>query len=363
MKGEDMRKLRYITIISCSLFFILAAFSLGMAVTGIQSVNQVGSGTYNRFLASDLGFTAGGKNNKVFSITFGANAGETGDHHLYIKITSSTGKTLLSGTTKVSGNPYNTKFSGRTLWNYEILDELGGRFQVSSAASDVREKILKTGEVPQGVYGVYIELRNAIGTAVGAPSSQSLNITVIPAYLQTVYPVDTSVTKSGMNFKVISKNVQRMEAHLYSDSVGNKELTKPSEVIYLNGRQSFDASSWADPNLIKDGGTYYWQIHGYISTTHGDELVKSPLNAFLYFEDRGYVENLGLSDVESNQIMNELFEIVQETINRRAANSMRGFEIERVLIDGNVVTDSQEIMAILKLIKDKEVTVNSASFR
>ena len=38
------------------------------------------------------------------------------------------------------------------------------------------------------------------------------------------------------------------------------------------------------------------------------------------------------------------------------------FEVERVLIDGSVV-NAQDVMAILKLIKEKEVTVNSAAFR
>jgi hypothetical protein len=217
---------------------------------------------------------------------------------------------------------------------------------------------LKTGEVPEGSYNVHIELRNMSSVQQGPAFDRTIKI--IPPYLAAIYPVDTSVTKAGMKFQLISKNVTDKELHVYSDSGGNNELTGPSTVL-RNVGNSFDASSIA--SLLTDGEIYYWQIHGKIDTTHGDELVKSQLNQFLYFEDMGYVEDLGLTDVESNQIMSELFVIVQEIINRRAANSLRGFEVERIMIDGSVVTSSQDIMAILKLIKEKEVTVNSAAFR
>jgi len=353
-----MRKFKYIFIIGCSLLFVFAAFSMGMAQSISSVTFQNGTGIYNRFIAADLGFTEGGKDNKVFQITFGG-AGPGTYHYLSITITSSGGKTLLSGTTKVTGHPYDPDFLGRTLWNYDILDELGGRFSVSSNASTVKDKILKTGEVPEGSYTVSIELWQA-GSGTPTQTWPDFNIQVIPPYFASIYPVDTSVTKAAMNFKIVSKNVDNMELHVYADPGGNDELTGSTTVL-RNISDSFDASSIA--SLLTDGEIYYWQIHGTIDTTHGDELVKSPLNPFLYFEDTGYVENLGLSDVESSQIMKELFEIVQEIINKRAANSLKGFEVERVLIDGSVASNAQDVMAILKLIKEKEVTVNSAAFR
>jgi hypothetical protein len=349
-----MRKFKYIFIVGFSVLFVFAAISMGMAQT--FTLSPIGTVTYNKFIAADMGFTEGGKDNKVFQITFAGSSAV--EHHLYIEITSSDGKTLLSGTTDKTGHTFDADFSGKTLWNYDILDKLGGRFSVSSSASTVKDKILKTGEIPEGLYTVSIELRDKSSALIDGP--EILNIQVIPPYLASIYPVDTSVTKAGMNFKIVSKHVDNKELHVYSDPSGNVELTGPTTVL-RNVGDSFDASSIA--SLLTNGEIYYWQIHGEIDTTHGDELVKSYLNPFLYFEDTGFVEDLGLSEVESSQIMKEIFEIVNEIINKRAANSLKGFEVERVLIDGSVVSNAQDIMAILKLIKEKEVTVNSAAFR
>ena len=64
------------------MLFVFAAFSMGMAQS-ISSITLEGNGVYNRFLASDLGFTAGGKDNKVFRVVFDG-ASSTSNYHLYI---------------------------------------------------------------------------------------------------------------------------------------------------------------------------------------------------------------------------------------------------------------------------------------
>ncbi|HEB31099.1 MAG TPA: hypothetical protein ENI15_09530, partial [Spirochaetes bacterium] len=272
-----MRKLRFLFIIISFLVFILFSFSSGLAVVLIDSSTQTNT-TYNRFLAGDLGFTKGGKNNRVFSITFGAAAGDSNLHYLNIEI-SSGGKTILSGNT--DSLAYNTNYSAKTYWNYEILDELGGTFTVSRSGSEVRDKVLKTGEVPQGIYTVQIQLINS-GTQAEV-STKTFTFTVVPASLHSIYPVNTSVTKSSMDFKWLSKELFDMRFHLFKDPGGRDEIRSGYRLPRsVNSGQSYDGSGIG--SLLNDGSMYYWQIRGKITTTHGDELVKSPLNAFLYFE-------------------------------------------------------------------------------
>ena len=349
-----MKNIKRGLFIIVSLLFIFSSFSLGMAVVGIQSVWPTALTTYNRFLAADLGLLPGGKDNKVFSITFNADASVTA-HYLHIEVSDGS-KVLLSGNTALTGKQYDTEFSGRILYNYDILDELGGKFSIASGAGKVKHKIMATGVLPEGTYTITIQLYQSGGVYV---DEETINFIIIPPYLQPVYPVDTSVTKAALNFKWLT-NITNKELHIFTDPRGNNEILAGNRLPIRNVSRSYRGSGLG--SLLTDATSYYWQIYGHISTTHGDELVKGPLSAFLYFEDASYVIDLGLSDKDKEQIMDELIIILEELINKRAAKSISTYDIDRIVLDNSVVT-REEIMAILLAIKSKQLNVNSVYFK
>ncbi len=351
-----MRTLRFLFIIGCFLVFILFSFSIGLSDV-ILSHYPPGSTTYNRFLAGDLGFTKGGKNNRVFSITFDS-PGTTTLYHLHIEI-SSEGKTILSGNT--GSHAFNSKYGVKqTYWNYEILDELGGSFTVSRSGSDVRDKVLKTGEVPQGTYIVQIQLvRESDQLAI---STEQITFTVVPASLHSIYPVNTSVTKSSMDFKWFSKELFDMQFHLFKDPGGRDEIRSGYRLPRSVGSgQGYDGSGIG--SLLNDGSMYYWQIRGKITTTHGDELVKSPLNAFLYFEDKTSLEDWWLDPVVSREITEELSELLKEYLSKRVIDALKDYDIERITLDNGGIFSKEQVLSILAMIKNKEVEVKSVYFK
>ena len=150
------------------------------------------------------------------------------------------------------------------------------------------------------------------------------------------------------------------ELHIFTDPRGNSEILAGNRLPIRNVSRNYSGSGLG--SLLTDATSYYWQIYGHISTTHGDELVKGPLSAFLYFEDASYVIDLGLSDKDKDKIMDELIIILEELINKRAAKSISAYDIDRIVLDNSVVT-REEIMAILLAIKSKQLNVNSVYFR
>ncbi len=349
-----MKNIKRGLFIIVGLLFIFSSFSLGMAQAGISAVWPTALTTYNRFLAADLGLLPGGKDNKVFSITFGTDIGNFSAYYLHLEVSDGS-KVLLSGNTALTGKQYDPKFTG-TLYNYDILDELGGKFSIASGAGKDKDKIMATGVLPEGTYTITIQLFRSGGVYI---DEETINFTIIPPYLQPVYPVDTSVTKAALNFKWLT-NMTNKELHIFTDPRGNSEILAGNRLPIRNVSRSYRGSGLG--SLLTDATSYYWQIYGHISTTHGDELVKGPLSQFLYFEDASYVIDLGLSDKDKDQIMDELIIILEELINKRAAKSITAYDIDRIVLDNSVVT-REEIMAVLLAIKSKQLNVNSVYFR
>ncbi|MCK5569133.1 MAG: hypothetical protein KAJ15_05410, partial [Spirochaetes bacterium] len=279
-----------------------------------------------------------------------------GDYYLRIEAKRVGGDILLSGNT--DSHNYNTIFLGATSYfNYDILDVFGGSFSRAKGAGKERDQIFATGLLPEGTFRITLKLINSV-TQIEA-DSKFIDITVIPPYLQPVYPVDTSVTKAALNFKWLT-NMTNKELHIFTDPRGNNEILAGNRLPIRNVSRSYRGSGLG--SLLTDATSYYWQIYGHISTTHGDELVKGPLSAFLYFEDASYVIDLGLSDKDKEQIMDELIIILEELINKRAAKSISTYDIDRIVLDNSVVT-REEIMAILLAIKSKQLNVNSVYFK
>lgn len=343
-----------VVFLSIFLFYVPIGFSaVGMTVSG-------GIGRpYHRFLVADLGLIGtGGKANSIFSVTFYKDS-TNAKYFLEIEVTDDiSGKLLLSGETdKKDYNPY---FSGKTYNNYNITDaeNLGGSFKISESSKTLQDKILATGAIPAGSFTITMRLKDAYGNQV---DEDSINIIVTPPYLQPVYPVNVSTTKNALNFRWAS-NINNMELHIFTDPRGNNEILKGSLLPArgLGSAQGVDGSLITP--LLEDGKRYYWQIWGYIDTSHDEELVKGPLSEFLYFVESADVVYLGLSEEDKAAIMDEILEILQSFVNKRAARSISGYTIDRVVVDNSPMS-REEIMTILMLIKERELKLNSIYFK
>jgi hypothetical protein len=331
------------------------AWVLAAAAFGAVDVTTTVSTPYNKFLVADLGLTKGGSKYPVFSVAF---SGLTGGQQYSLEVTVervSDGKQLLTGSTNsVLGSVINNN----TYTNYQLADVFtGGNFSVSEDEKQLQDQVLATGALPQGSYRITLTLNTGGGT-------DSIVVQIVPPYLQPVSPVDVSATRDVLAFRWAT-NINRngpVEFHLFTDPGGNREVTYGGSLPQrgITG-SSLDGSTVA-PYLV-DGTTYYWQIWGVITTTHGQERVKSALSRFRYYESStAAVVSLGLTDAEKSDIKSELLAILEELVNKRAAKSISRYEFDRAVLDNGVVS-YEEIMAILSLIRQKQATVNAIYFK
>jgi len=307
-----MRLRKYLLpVVLALLVAVIAPAAMGQ-LTGINLIDP--QPYYNVFLVADLGITGtGGRPNRIFEANFGP-AG-AGAHYLYIEVENERGPKKL------------------------------------------QKIVLATGALPQGSFTISVQLFDSFGGFAGGPFTK--NITIIPPYIQPIYPVDTSVNRSSMNFKWRS-NLENLEFRLYSDPRGRNEIRSGSRLPVRNAGQRLDGGSIA--SLLDVGELYYWQVNGNMITSHGTVKARGALSMFLYLEEGMGLEELGLSDAEKAEILEELIDILKNLVNNRAAKSLRGYDLDRVLLDNSIVT-IKEIMAILALIKSGDVQVNSIYFR
>jgi len=334
-----------------TLVFLFVILSLPLAFgQSISSLTLTGPSVYNRFLVADLGLTGGGRNNRIFQISFSTNAA-VASYSLSIEVRRSLdNKLLLSGTT--DSKPYNTFFSGRTYDNYELYDAFGGKFELSDDAQKLKDTVLATGVFPEGSYRIVI-------TLVGSNTAQ-VTVSIVPPYIQPIYPVDTTVTRSMMNFIYRTNLKENLELRLYSDPRGRNEIKAGGRLPVRSAGQRVNGARFA--SLLNPGELYYWQVYGDMVTSHGTVRVSGPLSMFLFLEEGATIEDLGLSEAEKAEILGELIEILKSLVNKRAAKSIMGYDLERVLLDNEIVT-VKEILAILALIRSGDVQVNSIYFR
>jgi len=172
---------------------------------------------------------------------------------------------------------------------------------------------------------------------------------------------DFKLPESNVMTINIAKDGRTVDLRMFTDPRGNDEVQKGSLLPKRGIAESSLPGSAVAPALM-DGETYYWQIWGKITTTHGDERVEGPLSRFLYFQEFSSVQYLGLSAADKNTITDELIAILTELVNKRAAKSIKEYEIDRIVLDNGVVT-RDEVFAILAAIKEKQVKVNSIYFR
>jgi hypothetical protein len=344
-----MRALTILAMLTASC--ALAPLAMGQTVT----LERLGPGSYNKFLVADLGLSGRqGKPNPIFRVQFtGTNPGT--NYSLYIEVTDTTGQVLASGTT---GSRDGGSIPDST-WinNYEIFGIFGeGDFTVSDSAKRYEDIILATGALPQGTYRINVTL--SPGGSAGP-----ITYTIEPPYLQPIYPVDVSSTRDALVFRWVT-NIDKngpVTLRLFTDPQGNNEVQMGGILPQKNvSANSVPGSAVA--TALADGKTYYWQVFGRITTTHGYEYVRGPLSRFRYFEEAESVQYLGLSDQDKNRIKDELIIILTELVNKRAAKSIAEYELDRAVLDNNVVT-RDEIFAILTAIRAKQLKINSIYFR
>ena len=298
------------------------------------------SATYNQFLVADLGLQGRGGRNRIFQLNLDLDSGGT----LSIEVKGSGGETILQGTTdSASEDIFNL-----TLWNYEIDDRFGGNFDVQEGPTV--DKVLATGMVPAGTYTITI-------SASSPAASTQVTITVLPPFLQPVYPVDVGTSSASLNFRWVARNLSGLRLHLYEDPRGRSEITRGSILPAAASGGGLDGSTIA--RLLDEGSTYYWQLSGRIQTTHGPETVKGPISLFRYGDP---LAELGLSEEDRTAIKDKLIEILQQYVNRRAARSIADYIVDRGVLDNSTV-NREEIMTILQLIEEGEVTVNAVSLQ
>ncbi|MFW6181940.1 MAG: hypothetical protein ACOC8N_09340 [Spirochaetota bacterium] len=302
--------------------------------------------TYNQFLVADLGLQGRGGRNRIFELTVTSGGGT---EYLYIEVTGSSGERLLQGRTDdVTGG----EIAG-TYWNYEIDDRFGGDFEVQEGPTF--DKVLATGMVPAGTYTITIR-----HYADGSPQGADATVTIIvqPPYLQPVYPVNVGTSSASLNFRWVARNLSNLRLHLYEDPRGRREITRGS-ILPATAREDGGHDGSTIARLLEENNTYYWQLSGRIQTTHGPETVKGPISMFRYGDP---LARLGLEDTDKDAIKDKLIEILQQYVNRRAARSIAEYIVDRGVLDNSVI-GREEIMTILQLIEEGEITVNSVSLQ
>lgn len=344
-------------VIACAVIGVLFSAAVTIYAQPGMNVTIFASEQYNRFLVADLGLSGSAKN-KVFEITFNTDPAEANEYYLNILVKDEiTGQTLISGNTNTL--PYNTGYSGRTFSNINMTDasNLGGSFTISGAAANksLQDKVLATGTLPQSKFSITLSLYQSGNST--PDDTEIIYITINPPYQQPLYPIDIAVSKSGLDFRWIS-NFKNIELHLFKDPNGNKEILAGSILPKTNlGRaQGVDGSDIA--GLLEEGETYYWQLWGYISTSHGDELVKGTLNEFMYSQEGTAGFEQELTEPDKQEIKKELTRVLTGLFGKKWARSLRNYDIARIILDEGFIS-REEVMTILHLIEQNKLNVNN----
>jgi hypothetical protein len=354
--GCYMKLSRKLVIVSTVIVILLAAAVSIYAAPGM-TVTVFANEQYNRFLVMDLGLNGSAKN-EVFRVHFNTDNTVTDNYYMSIVVKDEIrNQTLISGNT--NSKPYNTGYSGKTFSNTNMTDasNLGGSFTISGGvgSKDLEDKVFATGALPQSVFSITLSLyKSGNSTPV---ATKTILITINPPYQQPLYPINIAVSKSGLDFRWIS-NFKNIELHLFTDPNGNKELLAGSILpkTKLGRAQGVDGSDIA--GLLEEGGTYYWQLWGYISTSHGDELAKGTLNEFMYSQEGAAGFEQELTEPDKQQIKQELTRILTELFGRKWARSLRNYDIARIVLDQGFIS-REEVMTILHLIEQKKLEVNN----
>jgi hypothetical protein len=324
-------KLRIVLLAAVFLLFSTFAVSYAQNIASVSPSTLV----IHEFLVGDLGLTGGGgRDNSLFSVQF-ATSGDSTDHRLAIRIETNTGDELLTGESDL--HAYNTKFSGKTYFNYNILDQLGGSFEIkSNIPTKIQDSIFNTGGISEGIFYIKFQLKDDLGVNVGA--ERSMQVRVWPYFLISINPVEGAlVNKQKLNFQW-STNLEDLELHIYDRPTARSPIA--SRKVTGNG------FTWpalvAEAPLVK-GKAYYWQIHGKMVTTHGRIKKAGSKNPFFYYEGK-IPTGIGLLDQAA----------VKAALEELGVTGIGPLDLKWVVYDGSVLFVTDNITSILTCIKSQD---------
>ncbi len=336
-----------------SVIFIFSSFGLVLSqtITLSRGEDLPSTGAIHQFLVADIGVTSAAGRNKIFKITFGA--GNTIGDKLQVTITKN-GTEVANGTT----DPLTENFAGETIYNYEVADRAGGMSGMGEVDKSIQAQVMATGAFPEGTYVIKVGLVNA-GT------SDTLTIPIAAPFLQAINPVDKAVNQAALDFRWRS-NLKDLRLHIFEDPMGRVEITRGAGTSAgglprnVTG-QAWDGSSIA--SLLKDGERYYWQLTGYMETTHGRVKASGPLSEFGFFVGTPTSDTtFGFDENEMININSELIAILRKLVNPQAADSLLRYKLKRVVMEGRYV-GYDDVISILSCINDEGVKVNAVFFR
>jgi hypothetical protein len=317
-------KLRILLLASIFLLFSTFAVSYAQSISVSPSTLPI-----HEFLVADLGLTGGGgRNNELFRVSFTGSG--SGNYTLYIQIDTAEGAVLLTG--ESDPHPWAT-FSGNTFFNYNIVDQLGGKFEIKSGIpARIQDAILNTGAVPQGNFVINFDLKDNTGTTV---STDKLTVIVAPYFLVSISPTDGElVNKQKLDF-IWQTNLSNVQLNVYDRPSGGSPIASKS----VTGQSYKWPTLVADAPLVK-GKTYFWQVTAYKITTHGRVKVSGARTPFFYYE--GAIPTAGglLDEAAVKAALEELGVTGISTLN-----------LKWVVYDDSVLFVTDNITSILSCIK------------
>jgi len=328
-----MKIRKMILFVLLGLLLVFGAVSLGMAQATIDSVTP-GVLNIHEFLVSDLGLTGGGRNYELFRIHF-QDVADVRNLRLFIEVETIGGDKLLNGETDL--HPYNTTFRNQTYFNYNILNKLGGSFEITSVIpTRIQDAIFNTGGVPQGAFRMTFQLRDG-GTPVGA--QRVILINVGPLYLLTLAPADNElVNKQKLNFLWMT-NLTKLRLDIYDRPTGGSPIA--------NTRVTGRSYKW--PELVataglQNGETYYWQIAGFKTTTHGEVKVTGPRSPFMYYEGK-IPEDLTALDKGA----------IKAALEKIGVTGLSTLQLKWVMYDDSAVFITDPITSVLNCLAESDI--------
>jgi hypothetical protein len=330
-----MKIRKLLLIVLLGIFLIPAAFSVGFAdltqalpaVLGIQE-----------FLVADLGLTGGGgRDYELFRLVFGPSAVGPDPYKLAIRVESAEGGTLLTG--ESGKHPYST-FANKTFYNYNLLDRLGGSFDLAgNIPTRIQDAVLNTGAVPQGNFTMTFTLKDNTDITRG---EKVITVIVNPMFLLSLAPSDGElVNKQKLNFIWLT-NLKNLRLNIFDRPAGGSAIASAG----VTGR-SFKWPGLVAQAKLEPGENYYWQVAGYKTTTHGDVKITGPRNMFVYYEGK-IPENITPLDKAA----------IKAALEGVGVTGLSNLQLKWVMYDDSVVYITDPITSMLKCLAESDIDYN-----
>jgi hypothetical protein len=325
-------KILFIALLGALLAF--GSLSVVMADIDLPSPSTL---DIHEFFVGDLGLTGGGgRNYELFRIPFGASAsGGSNPYKLGITVEAVGGGVLLSGET--DEHNYAATFANKTFFNYDILKRLGGNFEIPSGVpARIQDAIFNTGGVPQGDFIIKFKLFSG-ATQVG-PERQIL-VHVLPLFLISLGPPDGElVNKQKLNFMWMT-NMNKLRLDVYDRPTGGSPIASAG----VTGN-SFKWPGLTAKAKLEHGKSYYWQVTGFKTTTHGEIKAMGPRNQFIYYE--GSIPD-NITPLDKAEI--------KAALEKLGVTGLATLKLKWVMYDDSVVFVTDNITSILQCLQESNI--------